>query len=61
MRLYDETCVALCEGQYIDIATSASDGMMSVDLYFDMIGRKTPRSSRRRSRPAPSSRPMTTR
>jgi geranylgeranyl diphosphate synthase, type I len=42
MRLYDETCVALCEGQYIDIATSesASDGM-SVDLYFDMIGRKT--------------------
>jgi len=41
MRLYDETCVALCEGQYIDIATSESDGMMSVDLYFDMIGRKT--------------------
>ena len=23
MRLYDQTCVALCEGQYIDIATSA--------------------------------------
>ena len=22
MRLYDETCVALCEGQYLDIATS---------------------------------------
>ena len=22
MRLYDETCLALCEGQYIDIATS---------------------------------------
>jgi geranylgeranyl diphosphate synthase type I len=41
MRLYDQTCVALCEGQYIDIATSESDGMMSVDLYFDMIGRKT--------------------
>jgi geranylgeranyl diphosphate synthase type I len=41
MRLYDETCVALCEGQYIDIATSESDDMMSVDLYFDMIGRKT--------------------
>jgi geranylgeranyl diphosphate synthase type I len=41
MRLYDETCVALCEGQYIDIATSESDDRMSVELYFDMIGRKT--------------------
>ena len=41
MRLYDETCVALCEGQYIDIATSESDEVMSVELYFDMIGRKT--------------------
>ena len=40
MRLYDRTCVALCEGQYIDIATSETD-VMSVDLYFDMIGRKT--------------------
>jgi geranylgeranyl diphosphate synthase type I len=41
MRLYDETCVALCEGQYIDIATSEKTDGMSVDLYFDMIGRKT--------------------
>ena len=41
MRLYDRTCVALCEGQYIDIATSETDQLMSVDLYFDMIGRKT--------------------
>jgi geranylgeranyl diphosphate synthase, type I len=41
MRLYDDTCVALCEGQYIDIRTSESDEIMSVDLYFDMIGRKT--------------------
>ena len=41
MRLYDETCLALCEGQYIDIATSEADDVMSVDLYFDMIGRKT--------------------
>lgn len=41
MRLYDETCVLLCEGQYIDIATSAQDEPMTVDLYFDMIGRKT--------------------
>src|SRR3954467_3067633 len=41
MRLYDETCVMLCEGQYIDIATSASDEPMTIELYFDMIGRKT--------------------
>jgi geranylgeranyl diphosphate synthase type I len=41
MRLYDETCVQLCEGQYIDIATSASVEPMTVELYFDMIGRKT--------------------
>jgi geranylgeranyl diphosphate synthase type I len=41
MRLYDETCLALCEGQYIDIATSESDAPMSVEHYFDMIGRKT--------------------
>ena len=41
MRLYDETCLALCEGQYIDITSSATDTLMSVDLYFDMIGRKT--------------------
>jgi geranylgeranyl diphosphate synthase type I len=41
MRLYDETCLALCEGQYIDIATSDSDELMTVDGYFDMIGRKT--------------------
>ena len=41
MRLYDRTCVALCEGQYLDIATSASGDPMSVELYFEMIGRKT--------------------
>jgi geranylgeranyl diphosphate synthase type I len=41
MRLYDQTCVALCEGQYIDIWTSEHDEAMSVELYFDMIGRKT--------------------
>ena len=41
MRLYDETCLRLCEGQYIDIWTSEHDETMSVDLYFDMIGRKT--------------------
>ena len=41
MRLYDETCLALCEGQYIDIWTSDHDDPMTVELYFDMIGRKT--------------------
>ena len=41
MRLYDETCLALCEGQYLDIATSGSNAPMTVDAYFDMIGRKT--------------------
>ena len=41
MRLFDETCLALCEGKYIDIAMSGSDELMSVELYFDMIGRKT--------------------
>jgi geranylgeranyl diphosphate synthase, type I len=41
MRLYDDTCLALCEGQYIDIWTSEHDTAMTVDLYFDMIGRKT--------------------
>jgi geranylgeranyl diphosphate synthase, type I len=41
MRLYDETCLALCEGQYLDIAMSASSELVGVDHYFDMIGRKT--------------------
>jgi geranylgeranyl diphosphate synthase type I len=43
MRLYDTTCVALCEGQYMDMRASDGDGSapMSVEAYFDMIGRKT--------------------
>jgi geranylgeranyl diphosphate synthase type I len=41
MRLYDETCVALCEGQYMDMRAADVDGPMSVEAYFDMIGRKT--------------------
>jgi geranylgeranyl diphosphate synthase type I len=41
MRLYDETCLALCEGQFLDIRASESEEWMSVDYYFDMIGRKT--------------------
>jgi geranylgeranyl diphosphate synthase type I len=41
MRLYDMTCLALCEGQFIDIWTGEHDVKMTVELYFDMIGRKT--------------------
>lgn len=41
MKLYDETCVALCEGQYLDIWMAGQDDALSVELYFDMIGRKT--------------------
>jgi geranylgeranyl diphosphate synthase type I len=41
MRLFDQTCLALCEGQYLDIAMSRSEELMTVELYFDMIGRKT--------------------
>src|SRR3954453_3454125 len=41
MRLYDRTCVALCEGQYLDIWMAEHDDSLSVELYFDMIGRKT--------------------
>ena len=41
MRLYDMTCLALCEGQYLDIWASERAEPMSVELYFDMIGRKT--------------------
>ena len=41
MRLYDETCLALCEGQFMDIWSAEHDHRLSVDFYFDMIGRKT--------------------
>src|SRR4029079_2064039 len=41
MKLYDETCLALCEGQYLDIWMAEHDDGLSVELYFDMIGRKT--------------------
>jgi geranylgeranyl diphosphate synthase type I len=41
MRLHDDTCLALCEGQYLDIWASEGSHRMSVELYFDMIGRKT--------------------
>jgi geranylgeranyl diphosphate synthase type I len=41
MRLYDDTCLALCEGQFLDISSSDRAGHLSVEGYFDMIGRKT--------------------
>jgi geranylgeranyl diphosphate synthase type I len=40
MRIYDETCLALCEGQYLDISFETRDDV-SVEAYFEMIGKKT--------------------
>ncbi len=40
MRLYDETCLALCEGQFLDISFERRTDI-TVDEYMVMIGRKT--------------------
>ena len=40
MRVYDETCLALCEGQYLDISFERLDEV-SVEAYLEMIGKKT--------------------
>jgi len=40
MRVYDETCLALCEGQYLDI-TFERQAEVSVEAYLEMIGKKT--------------------
>ena len=40
MRVYDETCLALCEGQYLDI-TFERQSEVSVEAYLEMIGKKT--------------------
>ena len=40
MRVYDETCLALCEGQYLDISFERRDDV-TVDAYLEMIGKKT--------------------
>jgi geranylgeranyl diphosphate synthase, type I len=40
MRVYDETCLALCEGQYLDI-TFERETDVSVEAYMEMIGKKT--------------------
>lgn len=40
MRVYDETCLALCEGQYLDISFERQDDV-SLEAYLEMIGKKT--------------------
>ncbi|MEA2651268.1 MAG: geranylgeranyl diphosphate synthase, type [Chloroflexota bacterium] len=40
MKVYDETCLALCEGQYMDIAFERRSDV-TVDAYMEMIGKKT--------------------
>ncbi len=40
MRVYDETCLALCEGQYLDIIFERQEDV-TVDAYLAMIGKKT--------------------
>ncbi|HLE59094.1 MAG TPA: polyprenyl synthetase family protein [Candidatus Limnocylindria bacterium] len=40
MRVYDETCLALCEGQYLDISFERRVDV-TVAEYMDMIARKT--------------------
>jgi geranylgeranyl diphosphate synthase type I len=40
MRMYDETCLALCEGQYLDISFERRTDV-TVAEYLEMIGKKT--------------------
>ncbi len=40
MRVYDETCLALCEGQFLDISFERQTDV-GVEAYLEMIGRKT--------------------
>jgi geranylgeranyl diphosphate synthase type I len=40
MRVYDETCLALCEGQYLDISFERRMDV-TVDEYLEMISKKT--------------------
>ena len=40
MRVYDETCLALCEGQFLDISFERRTDV-TVDEYLEMIGKKT--------------------
>ena len=40
MHVYDETCLALCEGQYLDISFERRTDV-TVDEYIEMISKKT--------------------
>ncbi|HUH16982.1 MAG TPA: polyprenyl synthetase family protein, partial [Methylomirabilota bacterium] len=40
MRVYDETCLALCEGQFLDISFERQADV-TVEAYLEMIGKKT--------------------
>jgi geranylgeranyl diphosphate synthase type I len=40
MKVYDETCLALCEGQFLDI-TFEREREVTVEAYLEMIGKKT--------------------
>jgi geranylgeranyl diphosphate synthase type I len=40
MKVYDETCLALCEGQYLDISFERRTDV-TVDEYLEMISKKT--------------------
>ena len=40
MRIYDETCLALCEGQFLDISFERRTDI-SLEEYHEMIGKKT--------------------
>jgi geranylgeranyl diphosphate synthase type I len=40
MRMYDQTCLSLCEGQFLDISFERRSDV-TVDEYMEMIGRKT--------------------
>jgi len=40
MRVYDETCLALCEGQFLDISFERRADI-TVEEYLEMIGKKT--------------------
>jgi geranylgeranyl diphosphate synthase, type I len=40
MRVYDETCLALCEGQYLDISFERRTDV-TVEEYLEMISKKT--------------------
>jgi len=40
MRVYDQTCLELCEGQFLDISFERRRDV-TVDAYMEMIGKKT--------------------